>query len=685
MADTDVSADDVREAARFAQTYLLNKIPDGDFTEGTPNYDFSIQALAYLFAYMRKKITATRNRSSLITLGQLPEEESVSDAADAILANLFAYRKGGQFSRGPAVLHFAARATVQVSRNTRFFRTDAHVFYLEQTTDLLISPDQLQENRDAFGRVTDYTYVVRVKASHIGSEYVFQPGLFRGADRFSPYLTKVEHTVPLSDGENEQSTQQFIDRSRTAMSLRAMINARSNEATLFERSDDVAQVVTIGYGDPEMSRDLVTEPTSGIRLHVGGHVDVYARMPVAENTFTGVLGALYARPDNRHVILRDEASPVVRNFLTGLGMVGGRAVVPGDVIFVEDGIPEAPFEFHVRSVAAHELVISGRTPFSVGTDEAGFIGPITVSIGNIWPLFRDKLAGLVGTDLVTSRRFSTVNGLVLNGGQVYRVKSIEVFDPSSTYDAYKDPVTNTLKFTGRVNALPVAALSPGDELPFKVTVLNPTEGQSSQSVTVLELGWVGMALDGLNAVVTYDTLSGAEAQDSFIRDPDQRVSAANVLLKGQHPVYLSMNIPYDLSVVRDPFRGNTAATFDEDSTRAQLLSYLNNYQLANLMNTSTVSTWVKQLGAGVSAVYPFPIQYELLASDGKVFRYETTDLVTVFPSGSNGARLLNPADFGLPPTGYEAALKRMLQGQSVSDRTIRYIAATEDLSFERRV
>ena len=325
MADIDVSADDVREAARFVQTYLLNKIPDGDFTEGTPNYDFGVQSIAYIFAYLRKRITATRNMNSLLTLSQLPEEESVTQAADALLANLFLYRKGGQFSRGPIVLHFSKRVTAQVSRNTRFFRTDAHVFYLEQNSDLLISPDQLQEVRDAFGRVVDYTYVIRVKASHIGAEYSFQPGIFRGADQFSPFLTKVDHSVALSDGENEQTTQQFIDRSRSGMSLRAMINARSNEATLFERSDEVAQVVTIGYGDPEMSRDLVTEPTSGIQLHVGGHTDIYARLPVAENTFTGILGALYARPDGRFVILRDEASPVVRNFLTGLGMVGTRS------------------------------------------------------------------------------------------------------------------------------------------------------------------------------------------------------------------------------------------------------------------------------------------------------------------------------------------------------------------------
>lgn len=684
MADIDVSADDVREAARFAQQFLLNKIPDGDFTEGTPNYDFAIQGIAYLFAYLRKRINEVKNGQSLLTLANLPDDASTSAAADAILANIFSFRNGGQYARGPVVLHFSQRTTVLVPRTARFFRTGSHVFYPEKNADLIISPDQLQENRDGLGRLVDFTAVIRVKASHIGSEYVFPPGLFSGADKFSPYLTKTENVVTLTDGENEQTTQEFIDRSRSGMSLRAMINARSNEATLFDRSDAINQVVTVGFGDPEMMRDMITEPASHMQLHVGGHVDIYVRMPVAETTFSGILGALYSRPDNRHVILRDEASPPSRNFLNGTGMIGGQKVLVGDVLSIEDGIPEAPMQFHIRAVSAHEITISERTPFSIGTDEAGFTGPLVVSIGNVYPGYRDKLAGLTGTELVTSRRFSVPNGLVLDGGAVYRIRSIEVFDPSSTYDSYKDPVTNTLRFTKRVNALPLVAPSPGDELSFMVTVKNPTEGQSELAVTAVELGWIGAALDGLNAVVTYDTLPDAESQDSFVRDPEQRTNAANPLLKGQHPVYLSMNVPYQLSVVRDPFRGNTVQAFDESRGASLLSDYLNRYQLANPMSQTLITTWLKQLGAGIAAIYPFLVQYELLAPSGKVYRYETTDVVTIFPTGGNGAKLLNPEEFGLPSTEYYADLKRSLGAQGISDRTIRYISTVDEITFEQR-
>ena len=74
MADTDVSPQDVQEAARFMQNFLLAKIPDGDFTEGSPLYDHVVQGFAFVFAYLRKQVGTVRARQSLLTLVNLPPE-----------------------------------------------------------------------------------------------------------------------------------------------------------------------------------------------------------------------------------------------------------------------------------------------------------------------------------------------------------------------------------------------------------------------------------------------------------------------------------------------------------------------------------------------------------------------------------------------------------------------------------
>jgi len=46
--------------------------------------------------------------------------------------------------------------------------------------------------------------------------------------------------------------------------------------------------------------------------------------------------------------------------------------------------------------------------------------------------------------------------------------------------------------------------------------------------------------------------------------------------------------------------------------------------------------------------------------------------------------LLNPEDFGLPATGYYAALARQLARQGVSDRTVRYLAVADEVALEQR-
>lgn len=103
------------------------------------------------------------------------------------------------------------------------------------------------------------------------------------------------------------------------------------------------------------------------------------------------------------------------------------------------------------------------------------------------------------------------------------------------------------------------------------------------------------------------------------------------------------------------------------------------------MDVSGLTTRLRFANEGVLAtIYGFRVAYDLLAPDGKVYRYETTDRVTVFPSGDDGATLLNPTEVGLPATGYHAALRLKLARLGVSDRTIRYLVAPGAIGFSAR-
>lgn len=683
MADTDVSPKDVAEAAAFMQNFLLSKIPDGDFTEGSPLYDHTIQGIAFVFAYLRKQVGIVRARQSLLTLVNLPPEESVDDATNAILANLVLTRTPGQFARGPGVIHLSARSDLLVTTTTRFFKTNAHVFILESSSDVFIPASELRAELGADGRTTSWvTPSLPFIAARTGRDYNLAAGAFTGFTRFHPYVTLVENIADFTGGDGTQDTTSFIESANTALSLRALLNPNSNSAVLKPKFA-ISTVTTIGAGTAEMTRDVVTELGAGITLHVGGHMDIYVRKDVQQATERLVVGSTYARPDGRVVRLQWNGSPSDVNFVTGAGITA--PVVAGDVLNISAGLPEAPFAFKVVGVEPQALLISSRVPFSEGTMELSAPMVLGLSVGNNYPRFDNKVASTFSSQFATTSRMVVSNGVVLAPVPIYRVKRVEVINATaSELDPYKDPTTNTLIFTQRVNALPTSAPSPGDTLPFTLNTLAPAEAQSGIGITTLSIGWPGVSFDGLTVEVVYDTVSSFGAIDAFVRDEYERPGCASTLPKGFHPIYLSFTIPYRIPPVQRDVLGQASPAFDEAVVAAFLGVYVSNYQGIGGIDQSLLATEARASAGVEVSIYPFQIFYDLLAPDGKVYHFSTSDVVTVFPDGTTTAQLLNPEDFGLPSTGYYSQLKKRLSDFGVSDRTTRYLVAPGTVTLLRR-
>lgn len=674
MSEYDVSRKEVEEAATFLRAFLQASIPEGDFSPQTALSDLVIDGHAYTFAYVRKQVAIIRARQSLLTIKDLPDTESVADAADAILANLYRTRDQGRFAKGPVVVHLSQRVDALIARGTRFFKTRTNVYYVDSPTDVLISSTDLRPNIDPQGRVVDWVATVYLTAARVGADYNQREGRFVSVDRFSPYLTYVENLVPITDGEGVQTTQEFISKSKDSLSLRALINSRSNNAVLSEEFPNIESVLSVGYGDPEMVRDTVREDASGVTLHIGGHTDIYTRLPVQEVVERLVVQQLTVRADGRVVIFRDNFPPS-GSFITA-------GVVPGDVLLLAAGIPEAPFEYIIEAVRDYELEISRRVRFSVATDELPAMN-ISYSIGNNFPAFDNKWINASTPAAYTSRAFAEKNRVILQGRPLYRVKKVEILSNMGGLDPYRDPVTGTVIIEERSNTSVVNTPTPGDTLFYRVIVKNPDESQSQRSINMIEVGWPGIDLIGETVEVTYESLSGFDSVASYVDSLRNRPLAANTLVRGAHPVYLTLTVPYRQRLSTDTFR-TIDPTFDEDAAADALLLFVNTYKALDVIDQSLLATQARDLSDTIAAIYPFTIQYSLLGPDGRVYRFATEDRVTVFPKSGESARLLNPADFGLPSTGYEAALKKQLLDQGISDRNIRYLAAQGEVTFERR-
>lgn len=682
MADYDVNLSDVQESIRFLQAFLETKQPDIDWTPGGPDHEVTIKGQSYPVALLRKAIQNVRNEKSLLSLRDLPASTDVDDMADAILANLLVSRTPGRFTRGPVTCKFSRQVDQRVPRNARFFKGTSLVYYPDYASDLILAASDLRPVVGSDSRVLYYAASVNVVAARTGVAYDQEPGPFDAIDQFSPYLVGAENPARLTGGLDVQTTSDLIETAAGALSTRALGNERSNGVVL-TNALAVERTLTIGHGDPEMVRDVL-ESTVG-RLHLGGACDLYVRMPLRAVTVRKVLGAATPRPDGRAAVFRDSAPPSGGSFLDA-------GVRVGDVLYVKSGIPEAPIQYTIRAVRAYEIEVSLRTPFSVATDEA-LSSAIDYSIGRAYPDFNDLVttAGTPSTLAATSRSISAPNRITLDGGPVYAVTKVELLPTSPAALApFRDPSTGRVPFPVRSSAALLAPATGAVNLPYRVEVLNPPESQSSRAVTQVEVGWLAVPLDGLQVEVTYETLSGFDAVSAFVVG-ENRPDPADYLARGLHPVYVSFTVPYTLR--SDPSTSARVGrlvvpspAFDAASAATAVAKYVNEYRAADPIDVSSLVTQVRfARGASVATLYAFRIGYELIAPDGRVFRYETADKVTLFPPDeTSGAVLLNPAELGLPTTGYYAALRRTLLALGVSDRTVRFIAANGGVLFEER-
>lgn len=643
----EITASDVAEAEEFLATVVSDQVENGRFTDGTALRDLCIKALAVVAAQFRKENNTVQSLQSLLNLRRLAltsTDPAIDDAADAILSNWFISRGTGDYARGLVTVFVSKKQDYPIARTVRFFYDRTLAFYPDSSTDLVVPASELAPVIDAGGNIVSYSFTLRVVAAQAGPSYNVFPGTWTGTGGFSPFVQRVSSAVRFEGGKPRQNTVDMIDQAQNAIAVRNLVNYRSIAATLTEKFSYLTRLTTIGMGDPEMQRDLAEELATGTRLHVGGHYDVYVELAVTNTSFEGVLGGVYARPDGVVAVFGD----------TGVPDWTATSVVEGDVIRVTSGFPEVPRDYPVRAVSAGELTVSSLHSFpSAATGLSYYIyRPLFGPDVQIYPAVSTATTGF------TASTTQAANQLVLPGEPHYDIVDVAVTNPDPG-DTYINNSDGYVHFTSRVNTAPVLPPASNVALPFRIVGNAPAHGQSSEAFDSLVLP---AGYNGKRVRVTYQTLAGFSTIDSYVRDRFERVLAGNIELKGYHPVYLSLTVPYAFSPV-------ATGTVDELSLRQNIVAYVNSFDPRDVIDVSDILTYVKNFSVNIGTVYPFEIQYDLLAPDGTVYSFTTADVVSMDPA---------KADPATPVT-----LNQLL-ALTVSDRTVRYLTRLERVQVEVR-
>jgi len=700
MPEITLTEKDVTDAVAFLAQFQTERIPEASFAIGSANRDILVNGFAYMYAFLRGEIDRVAARQSLLRIQEeLTDADDIAQAVDEILSNWFVGRKAGQFARMVARMHFTEKRAQSIPLAAKFWRTNTEAFYVDSTVDpYVISEDLMFPVFDTSGVLIDYVVDVPMIAARVGEEYIIEPGPFVRTEIPGglPYFSYVENTEASSGGLNVESSEELIERSDTAISVRNLINNRSCDVVLQQQFSDIQDTLTIGMGEAELIRDIRQEIGSHLLLHLGGHYDTYLQLRLTTVEENLVVGGFFQRPDNIANIFRDpELTYDIGNTFTALG------VQPGHVLFIRSGIVGSPRGYPIISVDDHELAVSEAVFFPEASDEFDPLdNTVLYSIGWFAPGFEEVefqpgifertaaqsiTPGKENVPWGTSRRIQQPGKVVLSGRPIQDITWVELTDPP-TGNPLIDPATDTLIFHDRVNHPPAEQAEPA-YTQYQVSVHNPEKAQSMEAVNIVTVGY-GVTLpnppgtpdwsvfDGYNLRVVYKTLEGFSNVHAYVLDRNQRVAAANHLIRARHPVWIEINVPY---------RKKPAATedLDDETASQEVAEFINAFDPNDDLDASDISTFVRQNYDMIGAVFPLEIFYSFDSPDGQQAFFSTTDIVSIFMSDTNGVALENGADI-TPRIDTPAQLRDWFYRLGVSDRTVQYRSSEERITFTLR-
>lgn len=230
----------VRERVRQAYGTTIAMTEVDEFT------DLFIDPLRVILEPHARETKLMRLRSSLNNI------ESLSDAeVDALMANFFTPRINGGYATGVVRAYYAVPQTVNVTQTN--VATTKSGLRFQPVRSQGITRDEMALNVDGSQYYFDINYI----AAERGDEYNIERGEIRSVAGLTT-ATQVTNLRRFRNGAPRESNVEYAARvQRGGSSDRALVSIPGIASALEESFPDIRGILTVGFGDPEMQRDVV--------------------------------------------------------------------------------------------------------------------------------------------------------------------------------------------------------------------------------------------------------------------------------------------------------------------------------------------------------------------------------------------------------------------------------------------
>jgi hypothetical protein len=228
----------------FIQTRLTALRPDLDVASpGSELLDVVVRPMQLLFEPFRREVISQRAKNTLADPDAVTEEE-----VDALVANIFAERNFGSLARGTQRIFFSAPRLLSVD-NSIVFTTASGVAFV---------PDEVRVYQPSEMRASGSNYFIDIPIRSL--EPLSEANVGRGEIRFVRNLdgvVRTTNTEALRFGATKETNLQLVERAERLLTERAPVTEVGIQALLRGSFAGLLSVDVIGYGAPEMNRDIL--------------------------------------------------------------------------------------------------------------------------------------------------------------------------------------------------------------------------------------------------------------------------------------------------------------------------------------------------------------------------------------------------------------------------------------------
>jgi len=252
--------------------FLVERMQEYDSTfehrKGTAFSDLFMQPLSFIIQPLRDEANDIHINQSLKKIRELEDPNLwYEDAVDDLVDNLFVYRRSGSQAGGVVRMYYLEPQDVNYLQNTLTFTSSSNNAYFN-TENISITAEEMALNiEDEF-----YYVEVPIEAEEEGDDYDADIGEIISVSDTN--IAKVSNVAAISGGADRETNLELMARTQKSIGVRDMNTGKGFNAIMFEQFlTKLTELQAIGFGDPEMMRDIC------FNYHIGGRIDGYVKTP----------------------------------------------------------------------------------------------------------------------------------------------------------------------------------------------------------------------------------------------------------------------------------------------------------------------------------------------------------------------------------------------------------------------